>query len=337
MNTKDRLIGLLEEHDGEFLSGNEIAAEAGITRAGIWKCIKQLEEEGYQIEAVRNRGYRLGPANDAVSKLPVLKYLEAYQQKSGETLPFTGDRLEVQKSVTSTNDVLKERASHLPGWYTVIAGNQTRGKGRRTRSFFSPPETGVYLSVLIKLPLPAETATRITTAAAVAACRAIEETTQAIPQIKWVNDVFVKGKKVCGILTEASISMESGGLEWAIMGIGFNVYEPEGGFPEELAGIAGAISEVRVRDLRSRIAAAFLIHFYQLCLDLTGASVAAEYRKRSFLPGKRINVIKGEQERPATAEEIDDECHLVVRYDDGTREVLSSGEVSIRMDGTKSL
>ena len=324
VNTKEQLAEMLEYADGAFVSGNEIADKIGITRAAVWKCIHQLENEGYVIEAVRNKGYRLTDASDPVSEACIRRYLK-YTPFGAPVL------LEVQPTVTSTNDVLKARAQDLPNWYTLIADQQSNGKGRRTRSFYSPPGSGVYLSMLVKLPLPAEEATRITTAAAVAACRAIRACTDALPGIKWVNDVYVNDRKVCGILTEASISMENGGLEWAVLGIGFNVYQPEGGFPKEIAHIAGAITTRKQKNLRAKIAAAFITHFQDLCLHLLEPVIVKEYKEQSIMKGRQIDVLRGSNAIPAVAEEIDDMCRLVVRYKDGTTEALSSGEVSIRL------
>ena len=324
MNTKQKLTQMLEQAEGGYLSGNEIAQQLGITRAAIWKCMQQLQEEGYEIEAVRNRGYRLKDGNDAISEYCIRQYLE--------TIP--ADLLEVRQSVPSTNDILKARVQELPDWFTLIAGTQTKGKGRRGRSFYSPPDSGLYLSMLIRLDLPAEEATRITTVAAVAACKAIRECTDTQPGIKWVNDVFVNGKKVCGILTEASVSMESGFLDWAVMGIGFNVYEPREGFPEEISQIAGAICQEKQKNLRCRLAASFVRHFIPMCRDLLNPDIVDEYRRLSIMKNRPVNVIRanGEQGIPAIAEKIDDACRLVVRYADGTEDTLSSGEVSIRFE-----
>lgn len=330
MNTKQQLAAMLEQADhtgeGGFLSGNEIAMQLGITRAAIWKCIRQLQEEGYEIEAVRNRGYRLGEHNDALSADGIRRCMDDLPENLRQ-IP-----VEVLPTVTSTNDVLKERARELPDWYTLISQTQTKGKGRRTRSFYSPVSSGLYLSMLVRPPVPAQEATRLTTVAAVAACRTIRDCTDAEPGIKWVNDVFVHGKKVCGILTEASVSLETGGLDWAVMGIGFNVYEPEGGFPEEIAHIAGYICEKRRKNLRNVIAASFIRHFYQLCQDLLSPAVVEEYRSFSIMKNRPVLVIKADGSVPAVVEEIDDECRLIVRYRDGHRETLSSGEVSIRME-----
>ena len=239
--------------------------------------------------------------------------------------------LEVYDSLPSTSSVLKERAESLPEWTVILAEQQTAGRGRIGHRFHSPAGTGVYLSVLLRSGLLTEEATRITTTAAVAACRAIEGCTNAEPKIKWVNDVFVDGKKVCGILTEGSLNQESSGFAWAVMGIGFNVYEPEGGFPESLQGVAGAIAKKRQKDLRSQIAAAFLRQFYGLCANLDGTDIAEEYKRRSFLIGREVTVNRGSASRPAEVLDIDGDCRLLVRYRDGTREELSSGEVSVRI------
>ena len=329
MNAKQQIALVLEQAGDAYVSGSGLAAELGLTRAAVWKCIGQLSAEGYDIERSK-RGYRLGENSDALSENSV-------QSRLGE-LAETFE-LEVFPEIESTNSYLKAKAAktrpgggdgELKDWHTVIASGQSAGRGRMGRAFVSPAGTGLYLSVLLRPAIAAEKAVRITTAAAVAACRAIESCTEERAQIKWVNDIYVRGKKTCGILTEAALNLESGSLDWAVMGIGFNVYEPQGGFPEELREIAGAIAAQRQRDLRSWIAAAFLREFYTLCKDLEAADFAEEYRTRSFLLGKSINVIRGDTVTPATALDIDRECHLLVRYEDGKEEALSSGEVSVR-------
>ena len=320
MNTKQQIAALLEQSETEYLSGSAIAETLGLTRAAVWKCVKQLEAEGYDIESTK-KGYRLGENNDALSEGLIRKYLGNYAERM---------TLEVLSSVDSTNNYLKLKASKTPSWHAAIASQQTAGRGRMGRSFVSPANTGVYLSVLVRPDLPAREALKLTTASAVAACLAIEECTDSKAQIKWVNDVYVNGKKTCGILTEASIDLESGGLDWAVMGIGFNVYEPEGGFPEEIRSVAGAITEKRSRDLRSRIAASFLKHYYDIVEIGRLDGFAEEYKRRSFIIGERVNVLRGGSSRPAKALDIDDECRLIVEYEDGSKETLSSGEVSIR-------
>ena len=329
MNARQQVAALLEDAGQGYVSGSALAENLGITRAAVWKCIRQMEEDGYRIEATK-RGYRLSQSSDALSKNAVLRYL-------GDAAPLYD--VEVLQQVDSTNSYLKRMAHELRGvqsraadapWHAVIASSQQAGRGRMGRTFVSPAGSGVYLSVFLTPRLSAQRAVRITTAAAVAACRAIEACTDRQPRIKWVNDILIDGKKTCGILTEASIDLESGGLDWAIMGIGFNVYEPEGGFPEELKTIAGPIATERQRDLRSRLAALFLRNFHEICDELESGGFAPEYKRRSFLIGQPIHVIRDGSMRPATALDIDEECRLLVRYEDGATEALSSGEVSVR-------
>ena len=322
MKTKEKLAELLEQQDGEFLSGNRIAEVLGITRAGVWKNIRQLEQEGYQIEAVTNRGYRLSILNDAVSESAVAAFLRTQER-------FT---LDVRDSVTSTNSVLKEMAPELPDWYVLIARNQTAGRGRVGRSFFSPGETGIYLSVLLRPEIPVSDAGKLTTASAVAACRAIETCTASKAKIKWVNDVFVNGGKVCGILTEASVNFETGKPDWIVTGIGFNVYPPKDGFPAELAGIAGTVTEKRQKNLRARLAAEYIQNFYEICQNLSGRQLYREYTDRCFIIGQLVYVLKGEERIPAVALDIRPDFSLLVQYDDGREEALAAGEVSIRPD-----
>lgn len=319
MQTHDILAQLLEENRDSYISGSAIAAKLNITRAAVWKSIRKLEEQGYVIDAVPNRGYRLAPDSDIVTESTLRRYLHDDR--------FT---LEVHQEITSTNTVLKAKAASSPEWYTIVSGYQSAGRGRIGRSFYSPADTGVYLSILLHPNLPAAQSIRITTAAAVAACRAMEAVTDARPGIKWVNDVFVDGKKVCGILTEGAMNLETGGLDWAVLGIGLNVYAPKGGFPEELRNIAGAIATECSPDLRCRLAAAFLESFAQIYDSLDKPQFSEEYRKRCFLLGKPISVLKPDGTVPAVAIDIDEECGLVVEYPDGRRETLSSGEVSVR-------
>lgn len=329
MNTKEQLAKLLEQSGDEYLSGERLATQLGLTRAAIWKNIGQLTAEGYEVESSR-QGYRLGPHSDALSE-------NSIRMNLGDLNSVF--ELEVLPEIDSTNNYLRNIAitaqhngtlADLRPWHAVITSSQTAGRGRMGRTFVSPPRTGIYLSVLLRPSFESNLAVRITTAAAVAAVQAIEACTEEHPQIKWVNDVYVRNRKVCGILTEASINYETGVPDWVVLGIGLNVYPPEGGFPAELKDIAGAITQKRSKNLRSRITAEFLARFYQICNDLGNSEYSEEYKRRSFLLGQRIDVLKSDGPVPATAIDIDEECRLVVRYDDQSTEVLSSGEVSVR-------
>lgn len=322
MGTKERLLSLLEQHKGEYLSGEELAVSLQVSRTAIWKAVNALRTSGYSIDAAQNRGYCLDVHTDILSKDGILKLLEE-RWKNVE--------LEVLSCAESTNALLRERANGgAPEGLVVLANQQTQGRGRLGRSFFSPPDSGIYLSLLLRpKQLPPEQAVKLTTMAAVAACEAIESVSGRQAEIKWVNDIFLDGKKVCGILTEGSYSLESGTLDYVIPGIGFNVYAPAGGFPEELERIAGCILNKSVDQGKNRLAAAFLNRFLDIYSNPDPSGYAEKYRQRSMVLGKRIRVIRPSGTRSARALDVDQDCRLIVRYEDGTVEHLSSAEVSV--------
>ncbi len=262
--------------------------------------------------------------SDVLSEIGIKKYLENNADKFN---------IKVYKTISSTNTVLKEMAAQGAVEGTIlIASEQTAGRGRMNRKFYSPTDTGLYMSILLRPKINAEEALFITTAAAVAVARAIEEISGRSAGIKWVNDIFVNDKKVCGILTEASFDMQSGGIEYAILGIGLNITPPKGGFPDEIKDVAMSIFDKgdAPSDAKNRIAATIIKYFMEYYQSLAQHSFFDEYVRRSVVVGRDIIVIGREKSRSAKALSIDDKCNLRVRYDDGTEDVLSSGEVSIR-------
>ena len=323
MTVQDHLRTLLESNKSVFLSGEEIARRLGVSRNAVWKAIKALQAGGYPIQAVPNRGYCLAASSDVLSESGIRQYL------TGEALSLD---LRVYDSVDSTNLVLRSLANSGAAEGTVvIAAEQTGGRGRKGRSFYSPQGTGVYISLLLKPKIAPDDATLITTTAAVAVSEAVEALSGEPAAIKWVNDVFLRGKKVCGILTEGSFDMESGQFEYAILGAGINVYEPDGGFPAEIREIAGSVLVSPAPDAKNRVIAEYLNRFLPLYRELGSAATNAEYRRRSFVLGQMVNVLVGDRATPARAIDIDERCRLLVEYENGRRETLSSGEISVRV------
>ena len=317
---KNELIKLFEQNRGRYLSGEEIADSLGCTRGAVWKAVKKLQSEGYDISAVTNRGYRLDSA-DMLSAAGIEKYLT----------DNSGISLTVYKETDSTNTRLRELATAgAPEGTAVIAGMQTGGKGRLGRKFFSPSDTGLYLSILLRPEMTAADAVRITTAAAVAVADAVEKISGRKADIKWVNDVYIDGRKICGILTEAAFSLENGGLDYAVCGIGINVYEPEGGFPEDIKDIAGAVLDTPEDDVRNRLAALVLENFMNYYNKLSENSFLQGYQSRLMWRGEDINLIRGSEITPAKLIDADEKCRLLVKYEDGTEDTMSSGEISIR-------
>ena len=326
--TNEQLLDLLEQNRGPYISGEEAAQRLNISRAAVWKGIQGLRNEGYQVNAVQNRGYSLSEETDILSAQGIGRYL----QPSCSSL-----KLEVFRETGSTNNLLREKAAAgAPEGTVVAAVSQTEGKGRLGRRFFSPADTGVYLSLLLRPDtwLP-EQAVHITTMAAVAACEAIEALGERTARIKWVNDIFMDGRKVSGILTEASMGLESGRLDYVVLGIGFNAYAPEGGFPPEIGEIAGAVFPERQNDGKNRLAAEFLNRFMVYYRAGAEGSYVEKYRKRSLVIGKEVLVLKQGRKRKAKALDVDRDCHLLVEYEDGEREELSSGEISVRLTRTE--
>jgi BirA family biotin operon repressor/biotin-[acetyl-CoA-carboxylase] ligase len=178
--------------------------------------------------------------------------------------------------------------------------------------------------------MSANDAVKITTAAASAVADAIEAVSRTSPDIKWVNDIYIGGKKVCGILTEAAFSLENGGLEYAVLGIGVNAYDPKDGFPEEIKDIAGSVFFCREGDQRNMLAAEIISRFMEYYGEIETGSYMESYRDRLIWRGERINVISGGKETPATLIDVDGDCRLLVKYDDGTEAAVASGEISIR-------
>ncbi len=322
MQLKQKILKILEENRGSNVNGALMAENLTVTRSAVWKNIRQLQKEGYHIDAVPNRGYCLKASNDILTPESIAPYLK------GKAKHFN---LDVRKSVTSTNTIAKEMASEGAAEGTVLlATEQTEGRGRMGRTFYSPDSTGLYLSLILRPKLDINESLLITTSAAVAVAQAIEKLTGKEVQIKWVNDIFIDGKKVCGILTEASLNIENGGLEYAVVGIGINVTTRE--FPTDLEKIAGSIFVEQPQDqpTTSILAAEVLNNLSDSMDNLTNHSYLSEYKKRSFLIGKELYVQKGNESKPAKAIDIDDRARLIVKYPDGTKEALSSGEVSVR-------
>lgn len=322
MNTRDAILKELEAQKGSFLSGEELADHLQVSRNAVWKAMKALQDAGYAIKAVRNRGYCLEPDNDILSAQSLSGYLNP------------GLIATVYDTLPSTNTKLKELAAEgAPEGTVILARHQSAGRGRTGRSFYSPQDTGIYMSLLLRPSIKASDALFITTCAAVATAKAIEEVSGKPTGIKWVNDIYMEDKKVCGILTEAAFHMETGMLDYVILGIGINLLPPENGFPAEIAHIASAVfsgkEEAGARS--SQLAATVLNDFMEGYQGITERAHVPEYIRRSLLPGREITVHTASGDRDAVALGIDGECRLQVRFADGSEQWLSSGDVSVHL------
>lgn len=326
MNTKDKVLKALEENREEYVSGEALASLLDISRNGIWKAIQALKEEGYLIEGVTNKGYMLKQETDIISSSGIKKYLT----KDKDLF-----RIEIFDELKSTNDYLK--TGDYGEGTVVIAKRQLEGKGRLGRSFYSPSDTGLYLSVLLKPDMEVSEATLITALASVCVLETIEELTGEEAAIKWVNDIFFKGKKVSGILTEASMDLENNRLRYVVLGVGVNLTCPKGGFPKDVCETGGWIfdNENRPNDLKNRFTAILLKKIFYYYNRLSLKEYMNKYSEKSMVIGEMVSIYKaGELTGTGKALRIDDKAGLVVLRDNGREEILRSGEVSVRrMEG----
>lgn len=234
--------------------------------------------------------------------------------------------IEVVPSIDSTNRVVKELAEQgEPEGRVLFAEEQTAGRGRMGRSFFSPPGSGLYFSVLLRPkgmdPL------KITVAAGVAVARAAQEVLGLELQIKWVNDLYRQDKKVCGILAEGSFA--GGGLAYCVLGIGINVFAPAEGFGA-LQSIAGALRDTAPDDkVRGRLAAAVLNHFFEIYEDIENSAVLQEYRRRSYLQGKTVTAVRGNERIRGKVLGIGSGAELLLQGEGGETLAFTSGEVQL--------
>ena len=319
MSIKEDIYRALDSERGKHFSGEELAQKFGVSRNAVWKAVKALKREGLVIEAGTNRGYVLQPGNDLLTPNGIKKYLDF------------DCSISVERSVGSTNDEAKKMAADFaPEWSVVFAEEQTAGRGRYSRPFYSPQGAGLYVSILLRPKFTAGDTLFITTSAAVAVCEAIESVSGKKCAIKWVNDVFMGGKKVCGILTEASFDVENGKLSYAIVGIGINVRDSA--FPQELKGIATSVfgMDRYPSDTRAKLAAKLLERFRYYYERIPQRAFYEEYKRRSFVIGKEVDVYSGDKSGEGTVLDLEKDCSLRIRYKDGKESLLVAGEVSVK-------
>ncbi len=330
MSTKDQVLNALQSSGENYISGEALSEKLGVSRTAVWKAIRALREEGYVIKAVTNRGYRLIHEDNTITEENLRAHL------------YTGYRnnaLHIYDKLDSTNIRAKQLAlENAPHGTTVIAMQQTAGRGRLGRNFFSPRE-GIYLSIIIKPTFDLSKSVLVTAAASVAVAEAIEKVCGRHAMIKWVNDVYLDGKKVCGILTEGITDFETGHIESLVIGIGLNTSLE--GFPDELLDVAGAVTAADGDYSRSELAAEIISRTLDFAESIESRSFIHEYRSRSMVVGKDIRVFTGIRGtspdgaaggRPARVLDIDDNGGLEVIYTDGSRETLTSGEISVRLN-----
>ena len=322
MDTKTAVLRLLEENKTTALSGQQIADRLGVSRAAVWKAVKSLASEGYSISATTNKGYMLTGKSDIVS----VEGIRAALPERYKNLP-----LEVKQSTVSTNiDVGAAAANGAPHGTTTVSLEQKSGQGRLGKTFCSP-RGGVYFSTLIRPTLSIEKAVMITPAAAVAVHKAITEVLGLPVSIKWVNDIYMNGRKVVGISTQAQADIAVGGISGIIVGIGINYNTAQTDFSPELKDKAGSLFYENAPAKRNELIAATIANLLDLSKDLTDKSYMDYYRKHNLVIGARVDYEIDKDTKSGIVEDIDDNGSLIIN-EDGRSEKrrLACGEISVR-------
>jgi len=328
MNIKSNVLKIFEVNRGKAISGAWLAEKLGVSRNAVWKAVNELKKEGYIIDAVHRQGYCFSNVNDILSKEGIMPYLA-----KAEWI----DNVQVFKTVDSTNDLAKKLALEgAPQGTTVLAEAQNKGKGRKGRSFFSPQESGLYLSMILRPQLRVEQSLWLTAAVAVLAAEAVEAVSQCNVQIKWVNDLIVDRRKIGGILTEAATNWENGEVQYVIVGIGINVKPPRDGFPADLLSVAGTLAAAEKEIQRNILAAKIINNIMMFAAELENdsgklqKSIMYKYRSRSSVLNRQVRIIDHPQLDHGTVVDIDDHGLLIIEDATGKRHVVNSGEITLR-------
>lgn len=326
MSSREAVLSLLR-NEGAFLSGEEISRRLGLSRTAVWKAVDVLRREGYEIEARTGLGYRLAAVPDALTEPEIRSFL-------GETA-VVGRELRCFDELDSTNNYLKTQTA-APDGTAAVADSQTAGRGRMDRSFQSPKGRGIYLSVLLRPPLPPERLLPVTALAGVAVCAAVERVCGVRPGLKWPNDPVLNGKKLCGILTEMSLEAETGRVQSLVLGIGVNVGQGPEDFSPEVREMATSLLQALGQPVsRPRLTAALLEELDRAYAALLAGDLSAylaAYRRDCVNLGKTVQLIPfgGGERETAQAVDVDGEFSLVIRGSGGRERTVRSGEVSVR-------
>lgn len=319
---KAEILALLREKDG-YISGQELCNRFSVSRTAVWKAINQLKESGYEIEAVPNKGYRLVGQQDVLNKNEIESRLHT---------KWAGRELYYYESTDSTNLQVKRLMEEgAPEGVLVVGGEQKQGRGRRGRSWQSPPGTNIYMTLGLRPEFQPDLAPMVTLIDALAVAEAVEQTCGLQTRIKWPNDVVIGGKKICGILTE--MSAETGYIHYVVIGTGINVNIKE--FPEEIRETATSLYlEKGETVLRAPIVAKTMEYFesyYEKFIQTMDLSLLMEdYNKRLVNKDAAVKVLDPQNEFEGTARGIDEKGQLLVERQDGTVETVYAGEVSVR-------
>lgn len=318
---KTEILKLLKKGDG-YVSGQELCDRFGVSRTAVWKAIGQLKEEGFEIEAVRNKGYRLLGSSDIITEA------ELFSTMKGSLIR----KIEYYDTLDSTNIRAKRLAEEgAPHGTLVVAEHQEAGRGRRGHAWTSPAGTGIFMTLILRPDILPSSASMLTLVAALAVYEGIRENTGLETVIKWPNDIVAEGKKLCGILTEMSAELE--GIHYVVIGIGINANMT--GFPEEVSEIATSVRIHTGKMIRRSLLIAAVMEafekYYGVFLENGSLSgLVNVYNEHMANLGREVKVLDPEGAYTGTALGVNERGELLVQKTDGTVTSVVSGEVSVR-------
>lgn len=320
-NIKNKILRILKNSDS-YISGEELSRLMGISRTAIWKHINALRSEGYDIDSVTRKGYKL------ISNIGIINEVELTEGLQTKTL---GKPLIFMQEVDSTNAEIKRLAQkgYTQGT-TVVAESQNSGKGRLGRMWSSPPGTGLWFSFLLHPQIPPHQIANITLTAGLSVCKAIQNFTGVNALIKWPNDIIIGNKKLCGILTE--MSAEAYRIEYAVVGIGINVNTSE--FPEEIRHKATSLFiETEKQIDRAKLFKNILLEvekYVDEYLNNSQFDIIDEYKKLCVTLGREVTVTRGKHILNGKAVSVSNEGELIIKKENGEEIYINSGEVTVQ-------
>lgn len=319
---KAEILSLLRER-GSYVSGQELCERFGVSRTAVWKAVNQLKKEGYRIDAVQNKGYLLAAGDEVFGK---------NELESRMNTAWAGRRVLFFDTLNSTNLRAKQEAEEgAPQGTIVVADMQTAGRGRRGRSWSSPPGTNVYFTLILKPEYVPDRASMVTLVMALAVAKGIRKTCGAQALIKWPNDIVTDGKKVCGILTEMSVERDY--IHYVVSGVGINVGQQE--FPPQIEATAACLEticgkKVSRAALIVHVMACFEEYYERFCETTDLSGILEDYNRLLINRDREICVLDPKGSYNGVSRGINTAGELLVELDDGSVTNVYAGEVSVR-------
>ena len=329
---KTKILNILR-NSNEYISGQFLCNKLGVSRTAVWKVINQLKEEGYEIDSVQNKGYRIVSFPDIITASEIMSQLYSMD---GEKLEGIITEVKYYDETYSTNNEAKRQAEKNAQDGTLfITECQTGGRGRRGKTWISPAGTGIWMSLLLRPDITPASASMLTIVAAMAMQKAIaqvaaEDGHKVDSGIKWPNDIVLNNKKICGILTEMSAEMDY--IHYVVIGIGVNVNTTD--FDDSIKDMASSLYEQTGKRIkRSSIVAAFsmwfAVYYDEFIKTRNLAGIKEQYNSMLINMGRDVKAIYPDREIVGKAIGINDEGELIIRTDKG-EEIVRTGEVSVR-------